>query len=136
MERRATQKQRWEFIHLMMKHAAVTDGITEGKIQRAAVKLLRYGATYGRIQEFDCNSPDARYGQDEYNKRMQEQWERERERLHRKETRIVRRVEELCASIGCQAIFSGDPRGNTIKIKMPDGYTNDWGREGICVPTA
>jgi hypothetical protein len=27
-------------------------------------------------------------------------------------------------------------RGNTIKVVMPDGYTNDWGREGLCVPTS
>ena len=133
---KASQKERWEFIHLIMKHAKLLNGQTEGDLERAAQKLLRYGATYGRIQEFDCGSPDARYGQDEYNKRMQERWEREQERLHQKEERITQKIKELCHSIGCGVVFSGDPRGSTIKVKVPDGYTNDWGKEGICVPTS
>ena len=129
---KATQKARWEFIHLIMKHTTVP----EGEAQRAALRLLRYGATYGRIAEFECSAPDARYGQDEYNKRMQERYEREQARLEKKETRITELVNELCKAIGCKAVFSGDPRGNTIKIAVPDGYTNDWGKEGICVPTS
>jgi hypothetical protein len=142
---KCSQKDRWEFIHLMMKHATITPAnvtadcseiITEYDVQQIAIRLLHYGATYGRIQEFDCNAPDARYGQDEYNKRMQEAWNREQERLHKKEEKIVERVEKLCAKIGCKAIFQGDPRGNTIKVQMPDGFTNDWGKEGICVPTS
>ncbi len=129
---KVSQKERSEFIHLLMKHTTAP----EGEVQRAATRLLRYGATYGRIQEFDCGAPDARYGQDEYNRRMQELWEQEQERLHRKEERITGKIETLCASIGCKPLFSGDPRGNTIKIKVPDGFTNDWGHEGICVPTS
>lgn len=31
-------------------------------------------------------------------------------------------------------VFSGDPRGCTVKLIFKDGYTNDWGREGYCVP--
>jgi hypothetical protein len=129
---KATQKDRWEFIHLMMKHTTVP----EGEAQRAALKLLRYGATYSRIQEFECNAPDARYGQDEYNKRMQECWDRERERLEKREARITEQMKELCKAIGCEVILQGDPRGSTVKIRVPDGFTNDWGREGICVPTS
>lgn len=136
---RATQKQREEFVGLIVMHAVGPTGIgSEDERDRIQVaqRLLRYGATYGRIQEFDCNGPDARYGQDEYNRRMQERWEREQERLHRKEERITEKVVKLCESIGCKAVFQGDPRGNTLKIVVPDGYTNDWGREGICVPTS
>jgi hypothetical protein len=133
---RATQRARWEFIHLIMKHATLTPTMTGGDLQQAALKLLRYGATLGRIAEFECNAPDARYGQDEYNKRMQELWEREQVRLEKKEERIVAHIHAVCASIGCKAILQGDPRGNTLKIAMPDRYTNDWGHEGICVPTS
>lgn len=32
-------------------------------------------------------------------------------------------------------VLSGDPRGCTVKLTVPSGRTNDWGREGICVPT-
>lgn len=31
--------------------------------------------------------------------------------------------------------FQGDPRGATVKLVMPDGRYDDWGQEGICVPT-
>jgi hypothetical protein len=36
-----------------------------------------------------------------------------------------------CASV----IFSGDPRGCTVKLTFKDGYTNDFAHEGYCVPT-
>lgn len=32
------------------------------------------------------------------------------------------------------AILSGDPRGCVVKLGVPSGSTNDWGREGICIP--
>lgn len=32
-------------------------------------------------------------------------------------------------------IFSGDPRGCTVKLTFADGFTNDFGKEGFCVPT-
>ena len=28
----------------------------------------------------------------------------------------------------------GDPRGCVLKLTVPSGYTNDFGREGVCVP--
>lgn len=33
-------------------------------------------------------------------------------------------------------IIGGDPRGCVLKITVPSKSTNDWGREGICVPAA
>lgn len=48
----------------------------------------------------------------------------------------------LCTKFGlvidpkqCLPVFSGDPRGAVLKIRVPDGYTNDFGGEGICVPS-
>ena len=35
---------------------------------------------------------------------------------------------------GYTALFNGDPRGCTLKITVPSGRTNDWGRDGLCVP--
>ena len=53
-------------------------------------------------------------------------------------------VVELCRdtiTVACEPyevtpLFSGDPRGATVKLRVPSGYTDDWGTEGICVPTA
>lgn len=49
----------------------------------------------------------------------------------RTEDRIRDLVDQLP---GCKALFSGDPRGCTVKLQVPSGRTNDWGAEGICVP--
>ena len=45
-------------------------------------------------------------------------------------------ITELATSMGCVGVkFSGDPRGCTVKLILPNGETNDWGKEGWCVPT-
>lgn len=128
---RATQKQRYEFIETLLTHLPEFKGPTtwswfnDGK--PFAEKLLRYGATLGRLAEEQCNGYQDRNGN----------WdEKATERSERKEERIERKVTELCAEWGCKPVFQGDPRGNTLKIQVPDGYTNDWGKEGICVPTS
>lgn len=36
---------------------------------------------------------------------------------------------------GFTPIFSGDPRGCVLKLAVPSGKVNDWGKEGICVPS-
>lgn len=40
-----------------------------------------------------------------------------------------------CLPEGYHPIINGDPRGAVLKIGVPSGKTNDWGREGIYVPT-
>lgn len=45
-----------------------------------------------------------------------------------------RSISATCRKIGCGVVFSGDPRGSTVKLVMPDGHTDDWGQEGLCVP--
>jgi hypothetical protein len=47
-----------------------------------------------------------------------------------------RTVELVKAALpeGFTAVISGDPRGCVFKVKVPSGRTNDWGKEGICVP--
>lgn len=46
------------------------------------------------------------------------------------------RIRYLARSIGCGVEISGDPRGCAVKLVLPDGYTNDFAHEGVCVPTA
>ena len=49
----------------------------------------------------------------------------------------TRDIESLCVTAGkgygCKV--GGDPRGCVVKLTVPSGYVNDFGREGICVPT-
>lgn len=46
-------------------------------------------------------------------------------------------IEALCveAGTGYGCKVGGDPRGCVVKLIVPSGYVNDFGREGICVPT-
>lgn len=55
-------------------------------------------------------------------------------RVNVREAQIERRVRALCTTHGLTPIFSGDPRGAVLKLKVPSGRTNDGGREGVCVP--
>ena len=129
---RATSKARQEFVAAIQQHAGGEPNARFTFAQR----LMRFGATYGRIAEHECSAPDARYGQDEYNARCQKRYEEECARYEKKAERIEEQVTKLCAEFGCKPVFGGDPRGNTIKIATPDGHTTDWGHEGIGVPTS
>ena len=53
----------------------------------------------------------------------------------RRKANAQRRITQVAASFDCVAIFSGDPRGATTKLKVPSGRTNDFVSSGICVPT-
>ena len=37
---------------------------------------------------------------------------------------------------GFGVVAGGDPRGCCLKVTVPSGYTDDMGREGVCVPYA
>jgi len=127
---RAKAKDREEFVALIVGHAVGPTGIgsqDERERIRVAQRLLRFGATLGRIAERQCNGHQTWNGE----------WdEKAAAKDDAKEERITAQVTKLCESIGVKPIFGGDPRGNTLKIAVPDGYTNDWGREGIGVPTS
>lgn len=100
-----TFKDREEFAHIMGK-----EGVSFG----ATRDLMRLARRYHRLQEAACNG----YPQEAA------------------ELRIEERVRTLCiASSGIVPVFSGDPRGATLKVKVPSGRTNDLGQIGICVPS-
>ena len=50
--------------------------------------------------------------------------------------RIEEQITDNLGGSGMAAIFQRDPRGATVKLTMPSGYTNDWGQTGVCVPTS
>lgn len=43
-------------------------------------------------------------------------------------------ITKLAKSMKCRVKFSGDPRGCTVKLILPNGETNDFGGEGWCIP--
>jgi hypothetical protein len=128
-EAMTTTKDKLEFALVMGRHTRAT--------LRQAQALMRYAGTLQRLAEDDCNVATDDAGQ---------------QRRNRKRGKIGKRVAELCGEIQgipdpndpdtpktynevCIPVFSGDPRGAVLKIRVPDGFTNDMGREGICVPS-
>ena len=139
---RCSSKEREQFVSLIAQHSGPSPDNMH--VFAFARRLLYYGATYGRLQENQCNGPEYpdyawRLSEDERNKvfnRVTADHNARLQREEKKSERLEKKVKELCRQFGCVPIMGGDPRGCTIKIKVPDGYTNDWGREGICVPTS
>ena len=64
--------------------------------------------------------------------------ERFEKMVEKKEKQIEARITAICKELGpgFEPVFGGDPRGWTIKIKVPSGRTTDWGHEGVGVPTS
>lgn len=50
-------------------------------------------------------------------------------------TRLRDAIDLAAQSAGCRALYQSDPRGCTVKLVLPSGETDDWEKEGWCVPT-
>ena len=119
---RATQTQRAEFVAAIASHA-------RGNAERRAwlaERLMYYGASYARIQERACNGHQTWDGNWDEKAALADE---------RKEAKLEAKITTMCEPFDCKPIFGG-ARGATVKIAVPDGYTNDWEKEGICVPTS
>ena len=102
-------KEKLEFTYAMGKHSAATLWDCQ--------RIMRYGATYKRLATDMCNREWLPSDED-------------------KKIRTRKAMDKIVKSFGGKLVCAFDPRGCTVKIQVPDGYTNDWGKEGICVPTA
>lgn len=98
--------------------------------------LLRHGKTYARIQEMVCNGVE--WSQYDTNESFNKRQARHEAYTEKREKQLEKRITAICAELGngFAPVFSGDPRGCTVKIQVPSGKTDDWGKEGVCVPTA
>lgn len=121
-----TTKAKCEFYFHMARHTRATPS----QVQR----LLRYAATLQRLAEMDCNAG------------LAPSFERKRDRIQDKVYGICREIEDAHRSTEtkhgdvarpramCTPVFSGDPCGCVLKIRVPDGFSDSMGGEGICVP--
>ena len=97
-----------EFVFAMARHG---NSITLHNCKR----IMRYASTIPRLAEPACN--------------------RELTKAEiLKDENMMAKIIEICAPSDIEPLFSNDPRGCVVKLAVPDGYTNDWGAEGICVP--
>ncbi len=102
-------REREEFVAVMTRECPE---VRELVLLDALRRLMRLAARHGRLQEEACNH-DMPEGYD---------------------AATEQRITNICAEIGCVPVFSGDPRGCTVKLKVPSGRTNDFCGTGICVP--
>ena len=85
-----------------------------------ARRLMRWASSYKRLLVAQLNRP---------------MLESELDRIKSLEAMIGREITALGPGWGVN--IGGDPRGCTVKIKVPSGYGNDWSGEGwLCVPGA
>jgi hypothetical protein len=101
--------EKLEFVFAMARHSTLN--------LNTCKRIMRFATTHQRLAETACN---------------RELTERE----IRKQESVMMDIIALCADADVKPDFSVDQRGCTVKLQVPDGYTNDWGREGICVPTS
>lgn len=128
------------------------------EVARWAGRIMRQGSTYARLQEAQCNgdwpADNGTYGDKaETCPRCEAVWHRSAMKrvpymsegkggrtYYRRECPdclCQDRIKRIASEIpGVGVVFQGDPRGCTVKLTLPSGYTNDISREGICVPTA
>lgn len=101
------QKEREDFLLAMAKEGVPAD------VARA---VLRDANTIQRLAVAACNRELAK---------------REILADEDAQARIIARL----ASLDIEPVFSGDPRGACVKLRVPSGRTDDWGQVGLCVPT-
>lgn len=96
---------------------------TFGRRADIARAILRDAATHNRNAERECS---------------EDMSEREAARVAKQTAACERRIAARLAELGpgfAVAEFTGDPRGATVKIRVPSGYGDSWGdRSHYCVP--
>lgn len=128
---RSRAKDRAEFAALMLAEGVPVD---------VSFTLMRHAATLHRLAEAQCNGDwPADNGERKVKPcpKCEQCWVPS---FFSTRTGVCRecglnaRLELILSPYNCEPIFQGDPRGSVFKVKVPSGRTNDWGREGICVP--
>ena len=128
MRNRIPTKEREKFIRAILEEVTKARGFVDciGVVDQTTLlarRILRWSRTHGRLAEDFCN---------------RELTEREQTMDARSEVMISLACNELSklASASFVPVFSNDPRGSCVKIRVPSGRTDDWGQTGLCVPTS
>jgi hypothetical protein len=110
------REERRQLIDFNLVLSERTNGIAKSSDVEQLLKLSRQ---HLRLQEAKCNRP----------------WTMSDET---KETKLRERATAIIESWGFKALFTGDPRGYTLRILFPDGKYNTWGgvEDGYGVPTS
>jgi hypothetical protein len=87
-------------------------------------RLIHLHRRYHELAERECNAGGAI-------------WKNDGETITPLAKSLQTQIRDIAAGLGATSIeIGGDPRGCVVKLVWPDGATNDFGREGWCVPTS
>lgn len=110
-------------------------GVTVEEAWRAALLLMRHATTHGRLAVMSCSGHPAQASSlpAERINALQAKWDAY---IEKREARVEARMRAILAPFGIVPTFGGDPRGYTVKLKLPSGAYNTWGgsEEGFGVP--
>lgn len=88
--------------------------------------LMRHAKTHGRLAEEECNGPGDyvhRLPIAESNRLIEEH----ARRVETRQAQAEKRIAAICAELGIEPVFGGDPRGYTVKVRLPSGASNTMG---------
>lgn len=131
----ATKKDREEFVAILSRECPLIDAV---RVAQIAGRIMRHAATIGRLAEESCNGHpmqgNAHIDAQRLNK-LQDAWDA---RIERQEQAAQAHITKAAEELGLVPDFGGDPRGYTVKIKLPSGRYNTWGgkEDGWGVPTS
>ncbi len=109
------------FAHDLQRHTDPSKGTTSETL-RLARELVRLATRHHRLMEDYCNGAEVYDAEGEPRQPLKN---------------VRHKITANAKAAGCKGVlFSGDPRGCTAKLVFADGFTNDFGGEGYCIPTA
>jgi len=129
----ATAKEREQFIALMVADYCPQYSIF--RVCEAARALLRHARTHGNLAVEECNGPGDYVNHVPYPE-AGKIYDDHAASVAKRQERVEKRIKEICAEFNLPVTLGGDPRGYTVKVKLPSGAYNTWGgsEEGYGVP--
>ena len=112
---------------------------TTSEVLEICSKLCRHAKSYHRIMEAECNGHSACHNPSLPIATVSKLQAEHEKWCERRSQQLEKRIRKLCYLLPLidgeriTPIFNGDPRAAVVKLKMPDGRYDDWGKEGICV---
>lgn len=103
------QKDREEFITIMVHEFPDRDVY---EVIAMARNLMRKASTSERLANILCSV---------------EMSEKRQARIEAEDERNDAAIKRICDAWGLVPVLSGDPRGYTVKVKLPSGRSNTWG---------
>ena len=141
------QRDREDFIRRFVADAAtVRPDIASNEAAYAARLLLRHSTTHGNLAVQECDghpiqgqsppsgmTPEDRIAWNQRVNKLQAAWDA---RIEKRSAQLEKRMLAILKPYGFDATFGGDPRGFTVKLKLPSGASNTWGgsEDGYGVP--